>query len=369
MQKVVGVVLAAGFGSRLKPATNFKPKPLIPVAGVEPLFFAISNFEKAGIRRIVVNTHYLPEQVTQAVQRWKELFGGIEIRCIVEGPEILGTGGALINIVKSFPDWFHDSAMLVQNGDTLAGIDLLKLLKIRNDESSFAVSFFEPHIKRYNPLWVGISGRWSGIGKTAPKSGDRPAHFLGVHLLSRPAVKEMGAECFESKPADLFNAIYRPLTERNHVIQSVDCFSNNLEQKLEKAFWFDMTTSEYLLEAQRYMLSADALRMWSQILQQRYPNIKEVKAGFWALGAIPKNFEDRVRSPVVFINADNVGLTEQAFDFSSLGPDATIVIEEFAGDKSFLLPNQCCNSVVMVSSNPGLVIEDPAKVENTVLIV
>ncbi|MBO6637068.1 MAG: nucleotidyltransferase family protein [Roseitalea sp.] len=57
------MVLAAGFGKRLRPITDTVPKPLVPVGGRTMLDRALDAAEAAGIERAVVNVHYLGEQI------------------------------------------------------------------------------------------------------------------------------------------------------------------------------------------------------------------------------------------------------------------------------------------------------------------
>ena len=57
------MIMAAGLGTRMLPLTASKPKPLIEVAGTTLLDHVLDNLRHAGIGRIVVNVHYLPDQV------------------------------------------------------------------------------------------------------------------------------------------------------------------------------------------------------------------------------------------------------------------------------------------------------------------
>lgn len=81
------MIFAAGFGTRMGALTAHRPKPLIPVAGQALIDHALEVAAKAGAGRIVVNTHYLADQMaTHLVGR------GV---AIAHEPEILETGGGL----------------------------------------------------------------------------------------------------------------------------------------------------------------------------------------------------------------------------------------------------------------------------------
>ena len=56
-------LLAAGFGTRLRPLTLCRPKPLVPVCGLPMLDYAAALCRKHGLQSAVVNAHWLPEQV------------------------------------------------------------------------------------------------------------------------------------------------------------------------------------------------------------------------------------------------------------------------------------------------------------------
>ena len=56
-------LLAAGFGTRLRPLTLLRPKPLLPVCGIPMLDYALAHVRNHGHEKILVNAHYLWEQV------------------------------------------------------------------------------------------------------------------------------------------------------------------------------------------------------------------------------------------------------------------------------------------------------------------
>lgn len=105
------VILAAGLGTRLRPLTCATPKPLLPVWGVPMLDRIVGMLREWGVDDIVVNCHYLHEQVEAwAAERGKE--EGLGLRTSYE-PEILGTGGVL-NPIR---DWIGDEPFYLVNGD------------------------------------------------------------------------------------------------------------------------------------------------------------------------------------------------------------------------------------------------------------
>lgn len=104
------MVLAAGFGKRLRPLTNNTPKPLIPVGGITMLDRALNALVASGISKAVVNIHYLGEQIAD------HCAGRDDISCVIsdETGAILETGGGT---VKALPLLGNEPFLLV-NADT-----------------------------------------------------------------------------------------------------------------------------------------------------------------------------------------------------------------------------------------------------------
>jgi len=110
------VVLAAGFGTRLRPLTLVRPKPLLPVWGVPMLERILRMLESWGVEEIAVNAHWQAPQVRQFVWNRK----GCAKVTVAEEPEILGTGGVL-NPLRGF---LGDGPFWLVNGDVVAeGLD------------------------------------------------------------------------------------------------------------------------------------------------------------------------------------------------------------------------------------------------------
>ena len=76
-----GIILAAGFGSRLKPLTDNKPKALVKINGKPLLFYIIKKFVRAGIIDIYINVFYFSEQIIKYIKTIeKSLVFGNEVK-------------------------------------------------------------------------------------------------------------------------------------------------------------------------------------------------------------------------------------------------------------------------------------------------
>lgn len=111
MSTLAAVVLAAGAGTRLRPLTLLRPKPLCPVNNV-PLVDHALDLTRAVTDRIAVNVHHGRDLLEM------HLAGRVHLS--IEEREALGTAGA----VGQLRDWVGDSDVLVVNGDSWHGAPL-----------------------------------------------------------------------------------------------------------------------------------------------------------------------------------------------------------------------------------------------------
>ena len=85
------MLLAAGLGTRLRPLTDLRPKPIVPVANQPLAAFAMEHLARSGVQSIVANTHPRPELVESALKTARPT--GVELRFSRE-KTLLGTGAA-----------------------------------------------------------------------------------------------------------------------------------------------------------------------------------------------------------------------------------------------------------------------------------
>ncbi|NRA54667.1 MAG: CBS domain-containing protein [Gammaproteobacteria bacterium] len=119
------VLMAGGFGTRLRPLTNNCPKPLLKLGEKPILETIIENFISSGFHQFYISTHYLPETIVEHFgdgSKW-----GVDIHYIHEDTP-LGTAGSLGLLPPSLPDL----PIIMMNGDVLTKINFEQLLSYHN---------------------------------------------------------------------------------------------------------------------------------------------------------------------------------------------------------------------------------------------
>ena len=122
------IILSGGRGKRLKPITDYVPKPLVPIDNVPILEWQIRYLKKFGIKDIILCTGYKYDQIENFVKN-KNL--NVNINFSIEKSP-LGTGGA----IKKAAMKIKDKSFFVINGDTITNIDLRKLKSKMNSIAS-----------------------------------------------------------------------------------------------------------------------------------------------------------------------------------------------------------------------------------------
>lgn len=218
------VIMAGGFGKRLRPLTEDLPKPMLPVGDRPLMERTIEQLRSAGIRRVNVTTHYLPEKIT-------EHFGdgaafGVELNYVSEETP-LGTAGALGLIAAP------NEPLLVINGDVLTRVNFRAMLAYHREhhaEMTVGVREFIMQVP------YGVVDAEAGIVSAVREKPD--VHFLvnaGIYLLEPSVYQfiEPGA------PADMPDLIHR-LLDAGRVVSSFPIHE----------YWLDIGRHDDYLRAQ-----------------------------------------------------------------------------------------------------------------------
>ena len=117
-----GMVLAAGWGSRLRPLTDSVPKPLVPFFGRPVISHALRNMARCGIEDVVVNTWHLADELVSGLAAEKNL----PVLHISREEELLGTGGG-VSRMRSFLG--VEPEFVLMNGDIIASVPWVDVLQ------------------------------------------------------------------------------------------------------------------------------------------------------------------------------------------------------------------------------------------------
>jgi N-acetyl-alpha-D-muramate 1-phosphate uridylyltransferase len=177
------MVLAAGLGKRMRPLTATRPKPLVEVAGKSLLDHSLDRLRAAGVRKAVVNVHYLAEVLEAHVRNRVK---GIEIAVSDERAQLLETGGGL---VRALP-LIDTDPFLVVNSDNLwvdGPVDTLRLLAAGWDGSRMdALLLLVPLARAHCHKGRGdFHMTAAGALRRRKRDGVAPFVFTGVQIVSK----------------------------------------------------------------------------------------------------------------------------------------------------------------------------------------
>lgn len=126
-----GIVIAGGLGTRLRPLTLTRPKPLMPLAGSPLLAYQLSYLRAAGISEVCFATNYMAEAVEAEFGDGSDL--GMKLSYAVE-QEPLDTAGAIRNAYDAIPG----EDCVVFNGDVIHGFDIADIIRRHEERNAYA---------------------------------------------------------------------------------------------------------------------------------------------------------------------------------------------------------------------------------------
>ncbi len=140
------VVMAGGEGTRLRPLTSSRPKPLVPILNKPCMQHTIELLKRYGITDIVVTLYYLADEIEGYFGDGSEL--GVNLIYTVEDTP-LGTAGS----VKKAEEYLKDDTFIIVSGDALTDLDVEKALAFHKEKGSVATLVLQ-HVD--NPLEFGV---------------------------------------------------------------------------------------------------------------------------------------------------------------------------------------------------------------------
>ena len=219
------MVMAAGLGKRMRPLTASKPKPLVEVAGKALLDHVLDRLRAAGVAKVVVNVHYLPDALEAHL---KNRADGLEVTISDERKLLLETGGGLVR-AQSMIDC---DPFLAVNSDNLwidGPADTLKLLASHWDGARMdALLLLVPQARAMNHRGLG-DFHMDRVGRLRRRGKSRVAPFVytGVQMVSKALLRDAPEGAFST------NILW------DRAIAEGRCFG-----AVHQGLWFDVGTPE-----------------------------------------------------------------------------------------------------------------------------
>ncbi|HVP30473.1 MAG TPA: NDP-sugar synthase [Myxococcota bacterium] len=162
------MIVAAGLGTRLRPLTYLRPKPVVPVRGLPLVAYPLALLAAHGVREVIINTHHLPDQLVAAARR--SCPPGVDLRFSHE-EGLLGTGGG----IRRAASFLRESdPCLILGGDMLLDFDLGGLVaghRARGDALTLLLRE-DRRAEAFGSIGVDSEGRLRRIGRRFDLGGE-----------------------------------------------------------------------------------------------------------------------------------------------------------------------------------------------------
>jgi len=235
------MILAAGLGTRLRPLTNDRPKPLVEVAGHTLLEITLSRLRSCGVHEVIVNLHHFADRVTDYLKR----NGSFGMRIEISHEDVLlDTGGGLKKAAWFFlEDSRHaEEPFLLHNVDVISTIDFERMVRFHREQKTLAtLAVQDRETSRY--LLFDELGQLCGrrAGRNQPPQMARPSQqaralaFSGIHLIS-PRIFSLMTE---EGPFSIVDCYLRLAAQGEKI----------LAFRADKYYWRDLGTPENVTQA------------------------------------------------------------------------------------------------------------------------
>ncbi len=274
------LLLAGGKGTRLKPLTNYLPKPMVPILGKPLLERTILNLIECGFAEIIISVCYQPREIDRYFGDGSKL--GVKIRYVREDIP-LGTGGAIKNAES-----YIDSTFAVLNSDIVTQINLQELMDYHRKMKGIATIALTS-VK--NPTQYGIvelNDGYISIFKEKPKPHEVTSNLInaGIYVFEPEIFKYISADQVVSVERNTFPLL---LSSKMKIAGYTDMH-----------YWMDIGTPEKYIQAHNDILNNTEL--FSKMLKTSvfYGNI-------FHNNSVRHGYKSRVIGPAYIGNNVDIG--------------------------------------------------------------
>ena len=229
------MILAAGFGRRLHPLTLNCPKPLLKIGNETLLSNTLKFLEQIGINQVVINVHYLSDQIVDYIDKNKF---NLTITLVEEKNKILGTGGGVLNAINNF----SNEPFIIINPDTIWNFKYLEELKtvekyfFANEKIKCSLLVVNKE-KSFDQSFKGDFSLENNLIKKKDKGSSRYI-YTGLQIIKPEVFSDLSMEVFS------INRIWDKLIKNKHLcgtesnvdflhVSTIEIYKSLLEKKFK----------------------------------------------------------------------------------------------------------------------------------------
>lgn len=268
----IPIVLCAGFGTRLKPLTNYIPKVVCPIINKPAAFLNIEIFLKAGFEKVHCNTHYLEQEVRNELTQAAKYYGYDPARIVFWHEEqILETGGGISRIYHELlkKENIQGKDIIVVSGDIISDFPLELMIekwKNKQDHDYALMCSKETEKTRKDATWVSKDEKYIlGFGEYFEKKEHAiPRVFTNHQIIGQELLKLVDIE--KKSSIDIFyrkaisigkNVLNLPFPNKSYwfdigtpqnYLECINFFENKLRSSLDNNFYFNKNIINYCFQ-------------------------------------------------------------------------------------------------------------------------
>jgi len=234
------VILAGGFGTRLKPLTYTRSKVLLPVLN-KPMIAYIVDSLPEDVDRVIIAANYKKEQLEEFFE--KNDFGKEII--INEEPKPLGTGGAV-----KFAEKYIDDRFLVLNSDIISSLDVGDMVRFHTEKKAFVTISLWPveNVSEFGVVRIEGDGRITQFVEK-PKPEEAPSNLINA-----------GAYCMERESLDYIDNPDRLISMEQEVFPRIIEDGKRFYGYRIEGFWIDVGRINSYIEVNKILLRRQGKR-------------------------------------------------------------------------------------------------------------
>ena len=243
-QRLKAFLLVAGRGERLRPLTDSIPKCLLPINGKPLLQIWLEHLARSSITEVLINTHWLHEQVHVFVKKWTADHNQIQVLLFHEST-LLGSGGTIL----ANREWAGSGPFFIIYGDNLTRLDLQKML-------AFHIEYQQPLTIR---VYRGADPQRAGI--VCLDDNDMVTDF--EEKPEKPK-SDLGAGGIYIADDRIFNYFPKPEERRKKAVLDLSC--HVLPRMVGKMKAYD--SGEFAMDIGTMDSLAEARKKWPEFMSE-----------------------------------------------------------------------------------------------------